>query len=215
MSATQDKAGVRTAPDTRMGRFSYNTAAGLWDWDDHMFRILGLRPWSVTPTREYLLSCKDPGVRARVSEGLHRVETHGEPFHVTYRVSAADGVDRWVLLVSEPASPTSTRPVPEIIGRYVDLTEDVHHEGDALARQAVIDSAQHRATIEQAVGVLMVAYGLGADQAFEMLRWWSQDGNVKVRDLAVRLTGAASRGTATGPAVRTMFDALLRDASSG
>ena len=60
----------------------------------------------------------------------------------------------------------------------------------------------------------MVAYGLTAHQAFEMLRWWSQDSNVKVRDLAERLTEAASRGTATEPAIRTTFDALLREVSS-
>lgn len=214
MSAAPQETTVRAPNPARVGKFSYDTVAGAWDWDDDMFRILGREPWSVAPATEHLLSCTDPEVRARVSEGLRRVETTGEPFHLTFRLSAADGVDRWVLIVSGPASPTTAGPVAEITGHVVDLTEDLRHEGAEMARQAVAASAQHRATIERAVGGLMVAYGLDADQAFEMLRWWSQVRNVKVRDLAERLTEAASRGASTGPALRATFDALIDEASS-
>ncbi len=211
MSATQDRADARSTPDTHVGRFAYDTVEGLWEWDDEMFRILGLRPGSVTPTTEHLLSCQDSALRAQVTECLRRVETAGAPFHVTCRLSAADGVDRWILLVCEPASSTNVLPVRRIIGHCVDLTEDFRHEGVEAARQAVVESARHRATIDQAIGTLMVAYGLDADQAFEMLRWWSQDRNVKVRDLAAGLTEAARRGRAAQPALRATFDRLLHD----
>lgn len=213
MSTAQDRAEVTTAADTRVGRFSYDIASGHWTWDEHMLGILGLRHGRSRPSIDHLLACSDPVQRARVSEGMDRALTDGEPFHTTYCLSAVDGVDRWVLLAIEPAPPGSARPVYGVVGRCTDLTEDLRRERAEAAREAVNESARHRASIDQAIGTLMAAFGLGADQAFEMLRWWSQDRNVKVRDLAARLTGAASRGAATGPEIRRTFDALLNDAA--
>ena len=212
MSVAHDQAHSSTARHTRAGRFSYDTTAGTWVWDEQVYGILGLRPGAVAPSVDPLLSCDDPAHRMQVSAGLRRVETTGEPFHVVYRLSAGDGVDRWVLLAGEAS--TSVRPVREVVGRVVDLTEDLRREADEAARQAVADSARHRSTIDRAVGAVMVAYGLDADQAFEMLRWWSQDRNVKVRDLAARVTEAASGGAATAPPIRAMFDGLLHDVST-
>ncbi|MFK3984375.1 ANTAR domain-containing protein [Micromonospora sp. NPDC050397] len=42
--------------------------------------------------------------------------------------------------------------------------------------------------IEQAKGMLMRDFGLGPDEAFEVLRNLSQTGNVKLRDVAARVT---------------------------
>ncbi len=54
----------------------------------------------------------------------------------------------------------------------------------------------HRATIEQAKGVLMQLLSVDADQAFAILSRYSQTHNVKLRVLAERLTSAAAeRGT--------------------
>jgi AmiR/NasT family two-component response regulator len=44
--------------------------------------------------------------------------------------------------------------------------------------------------IEQAKGVLMVAYRISAERAFDILVWRSQETNVKVRDLSARLLAA-------------------------
>ncbi|MFI6042590.1 ANTAR domain-containing protein [Nocardia sp. NPDC051321] len=49
-----------------------------------------------------------------------------------------------------------------------------------------------RADIEQAKGVLILAYGLTPDRAFATLRWRSQETNVKLRTLAARLVAAAT-----------------------
>lgn len=203
----------RAEPRVRAGRLSRDSATGLWEWDHEVFRILGLRPGSVTPATEHLLACEDPRLRARIAEDLLRAEIEGEPVHVFYRLSAADGVDRRVLLACEAAGSTDAPGVAGITGQLVDLTEDLRWESAEAARQAVVASAEHRADIERAVGGLMVVYGLTASQAFEMLRWWSQNRNVKVRELAVRLTEGASRGTVTGPPLRAAFDALLDDVS--
>jgi AmiR/NasT family two-component response regulator len=41
--------------------------------------------------------------------------------------------------------------------------------------------------IEQAKGMLMLVYGLDAAAAFDLLRWRSQESNIKLRRLAQQL----------------------------
>lgn len=45
----------------------------------------------------------------------------------------------------------------------------------------------HRALIEQAKGMLMIAYGVDADEAFDVLRSQSQHYNVKLRVVAEQI----------------------------
>jgi AmiR/NasT family two-component response regulator len=57
------------------------------------------------------------------------------------------------------------------------------------------DAMQARATLEQAKGIVMGARRCGADEAFEVLRRASQRENVKLREIAERIVGAAASGT--------------------
>jgi AmiR/NasT family two-component response regulator len=82
-------------------------------------------------------------------------------------------------------------------GFYVDVTESLHSDiSDALSAVAGA-----RARIEQAKGVLMAAYGISEERAFDVLAWRSQETNMKVRDLAARfldaVAGSASAETRT------------------
>lgn len=192
------------------GRFSYDVASATWEWDEEVFRIHGLQPGSITPTTDYMLSCKHPEDRARVAEVLARATATGEVFSVSYRLTGADGVERRVVLVCEGGM-CENGAVTSIGGYYIDLTTDFQEEGQALATEAVAASAEHRATIEQAKGSLMLAYGLDAAQAFAMLKWWSSSRNVKIRELAERLVEIARSGEASDTSVRNGFDALLHD----
>jgi GAF domain-containing protein len=53
---------------------------------------------------------------------------------------------------------------------------------------------QSRAVIDQARGILMVQHGCTADEAFDILRRTSQQGNRKIRDLAQAIVARASKG---------------------
>lgn len=199
--------------DPLAGRFTYDVASGTWEWDDEVFRIHGLRPGSIVPTTDYLLQCKHPEDRARVAAVLTQASSTGEVFSISYRILAADGVERRVVLACEGGM-CEDDVVTTISGYYIDLTRDFREEGAALASEAIAASAEHRATIEQAKGSLMLAYGLDADQAFAMLRWWSSRRNIKIRDLAERLVEIASTGGVSDSSVRNGFDALLHDISA-
>ena len=55
---------------------------------------------------------------------------------------------------------------------------------EARMSDAVREIAEQRAFIEQAKGMLMFIYGLDENAAFDLLRWQSQQHNVKLRLLA-------------------------------
>jgi ANTAR domain len=52
---------------------------------------------------------------------------------------------------------------------------------------AVTVIMERRQSIQQAAGMLMLIYDLEPDHAFEMLKWLSQNENVKLRTLAEEL----------------------------
>jgi hypothetical protein len=54
--------------------------------------------------------------------------------------------------------------------------------------------------IEQAKGILMGRYQIGADAAFALLRRWSSHTNVKLREISRLLVEAAGQPSARSPA---------------
>jgi AmiR/NasT family two-component response regulator len=64
---------------------------------------------------------------------------------------------------------------------------------DAAIGAEIADFTTHRASIEQAKGVLMQLLSVDADAAFAVLARYSQVHNVKLRVLAERLAQAATQ----------------------
>lgn len=80
---------------------------------------------------------------------------------------------------------------------------------------AITEIAENRAVIEQAKGMLMIVYGISAEAAFDLLRWRSQEGNVKLRLLAGQVVddfGQLARND-TSPC-RAAYDNLLLTADN-
>jgi hypothetical protein len=193
------------------GCFRHDPANGAWEWDDEVYRIHGLEPQSVVPTTALVLASKHPDDREAVRRVLAWAAMTGEPFSISYRLCAADGVERRVVLVGE-GDPCAGDGAPAVVeGYYIDLTPDFVAESEEHAKLAIAASMNGRAVVEQAKGALMLAYGLTSDQALAMMRWWSQRSDLSVHDLAERLLTLARDGEATGTAVRTMLDAALHD----
>ena len=94
-------------------------------------------------------------------------------------------------------------PEDEIAPTRADLLAQV------VALQGRLDTLP---AIEQAKGALMLTYGLTADAAFDLLRFHSQHGNVKIRAIAAQLTSLISASPSSAEAI-TRFDRLLADAT--
>ena len=82
---------------------------------------------------------------------------------------------------------------------------------EASISEAFAEFAEHRAVIEQAKGVLMYVYGIDSAAAFDLLKWRSQETNVKLRALAEQLvTDVRTLGHDNECAsYRSTFDLLL------
>jgi hypothetical protein len=99
----------------------------------------------------------------------------------------------------------------EVIGThgfYIDVTRsDAVREATMSA--AVAEFAEHRATIEQAKGVLMYVYRIDPTAAFDLLKWRSQETNTKLRTLAERLLADVHTLKQNDSSDRVAFDRLL------
>jgi hypothetical protein len=75
---------------------------------------------------------------------------------------------------------------------------------------AIYAFTERRALIEQTKGMLMFVYGIDATGAFELLRWQSQQNNVKLRLLAEQISkDLVELSRANGPARRLAIDGLM------
>jgi predicted nucleic acid-binding protein len=106
---------------------------------------------------------------------------------------------------SEPSesglSPPSKRQHPN---------DPLSHEEQAQITTAVAEIVERRGVLEQAKGMLMFIYGLNADAAFALLKWLSQENNIKVRTIAERITSQFVERVQTHPPLnKTTYDALL------
>ena len=107
-------------------------------------------------------------------------------FSSRHRIRTTTGETRKVVVVGAAVTAPSGRTVATR-GFYIDITEAFH----ADLQQEVGDELQvivaHREVIEQAKGMLMAIYELDAEAAFSILKWRSQQLNVKLHDVAAKL----------------------------
>src|SRR5436305_5902113 len=179
----------------RVGRFKFFLDGQRWEWSDAVARMHGYEPGQVEPTTELLLQHKHPEDRERVAAVLEHA-LKGKPFSSRHRIIDTHGHTRCVVVAGDRML-DDTGTLIGTSGFYVDVTDSLHSDISSVL-EAVADA---RARIEQAKGVLMAAYGITADRAFDILVWRSQETNLKVRDLAARfleaVAGKASADTRT------------------
>jgi PAS domain S-box-containing protein len=192
---------IGTGEPQRVGRFKFFLDEQRWEWSDAVARIHGYEPGTVVPTTELLLQHKHPDDRAHVAVVLDRVLS-GEPFSSRHRIIDAAGRTHWVIVVGDAMCDEAGAPIGTT-GFYIDVTESLQSEITSV----LSDVSAARAQIEQAKGVLMTAYGVSADRAFDILVWRSQETNVKVRDLAAHFLAAIAGNVS--PDTRTHIDHAL------
>jgi len=114
-----------------------------------------------------------------------------ESFSFLHRIVTAKSTERVVIAAGHLEHECDASPV--VYGHLVDLTEI---RKDAVATEvdtAVADFADHRAVIERAKGVLVQLHSVDADTAFALMRAFSMDAAVKVRETAEKLVAAAAK----------------------
>jgi PAS domain S-box-containing protein len=179
-----------------------------WEWSPEVARIHGYEPGTITPTTSLVLSHKHPKDYEQIAATLEDIRRTHRPFSTRHRIITAAGVTREVVVIGERMHDNTGRVVGTQ-GFYIDVTPPGEVQAAVIA-EAVAEIAENRAAIEQAKGILMLVYRIQADAAFDLLRWRSQETNVKLRVLAEQLITdvRALEYEETVPA-RSTFDRLL------
>lgn len=194
-------------------RFTYDLLTEAWWWSPEMYALHGLQAQDVAPSTDLLLSHKHDEDRSQTEETLRGVLATGEPFCCRHRIIDAQGRVHTVLSLGE-GTREEGGTVIAVHGYFVDLTDSLRRQIEQETREAVTRSAETRAVIEQAKGLLVCAFRIDAGAAFELLTWYSQHTNTKLRSLAVGLVELFAQAPADGlsPArrVKTFFNGLAR-----
>lgn len=177
-----DEAAVR--PE-QVGWFRFFFGDERWEWSAEVQAMHGYEPGTVFPTTELVLSHKHPDDYQQVATTLDDVRRHHQAFSTRHRIIDTAGRIHHVIVVADKLQDESG-VVIGTHGFYVDVTPAEDNQQKQL-RAAIAEIAENRATIEQAKGMLMVVYGIDSSAAFDLLRWRSQEANIKLRLLAERV----------------------------
>jgi hypothetical protein len=191
-----------------VARFAYDAIDDVWWWSPEFYALHGLSG-QVAPSTDLLMSHKHQEDRSHTEDALRGVLASGEPFCCRHRIIDAHGKTHTVLSLGE-GSCDEFGNVVAVHGYYIDVTETLQRQIAEATSDAVTRSAQTRSAIDQAKGILVAAFGIHPDAAFDLLTWHSQHTNTKVRDLATDLVNhfvhAPADGLSPARRVRAFLD---------
>ncbi|MDA2893577.1 PAS and ANTAR domain-containing protein [Mycolicibacterium sp. BiH015] len=199
-----------------VGSFSFLHAEDRWVWSDAVAIMHGYTPGSVEPSTEIILSHKHPDDRSAVAALIDRVRHEGAAFSSRHRIVDVHGKVHMVVVVGDSVVDESGA-VLGTSGFYVDITDGFEADVQKSVTRHVASIDEKRSTIQQAVGMIRMAYGVSEDRALDVLKWRSQETNVKLRTIADRLVSQVASAPLVADA-RTRLDQILlnahRDGSS-
>lgn len=166
----------------RVGWFRFYFDDERWEWSDQTQRLHGYEPGTVVPTTELVLSHKHPDDYLQVAATLDEIRRTHRTFSTRHRIIDTRGAVHDVVVIGDRLYGDNG----EVVGThgfYVDVTE-TGRAREELVSAAIAEIAENRAAIEQAKGMLMLIYRINDESAFELLKWRSQETNVKLRVLA-------------------------------
>ncbi|BDB42333.1 MULTISPECIES: PAS and ANTAR domain-containing protein [Mycobacterium] len=191
----------------RVGSFRFYFADRRWEWSRQLHQMHGYAPGEINPTTELLLSHKHPEDRDRVAAMLDEMLRTRRAFSTRHRILDTAGNVHHVVVVGDQLFDDDGNVIGTH-GFFVDVAPPTDTAQQDLVTAKLAEIAENRAGIEQAKGMLMLVYDIGEDTAFDLLKWLSQDSNVKLRPLAEQIV-ADFRGARECITLRSTFDQLL------
>ena len=192
----------------RVGWFRFHFEDQRWEWSEQVQRMHGYEPGTVIPTTELVLSHKHPDDRGQVAATIDDMLHTHRAFSTRHRILDTSGTVHHVVVVGDQLTDHQD-VVIGTHGYYVDITPTRDKADEDLVTAKVVEITEHRAVIEQAKGMLMLVYGLDAVAAFDLLKWRSQESNIKLRRLAQQLVEDFRAVPDKGVGSRSAFDHVL------
>ena len=181
-------------PADAVGSFDYDVVNDVWTWSPPLYARWGLDSSADLPTTEAFFAAIHVEDRKDVRTMLDGAVSSGLPFACRYRVVVPGRAPASILMVGDVTT-TEDGAVATLHGYAIDVTDLLEEEASAAVEQ----SARHRASIEQVKGALMHTYGIDQDEAFDVLRSYSNTLNVRLATLAELVAQAMSVPTAGRP----------------
>jgi PAS domain S-box-containing protein len=169
----------------RVGWFRFYFDDDRWEWSPQVEKMHGYTPGSVTPTTEMVLAHKHPDDYRHIADTLELIRQSRQAFSSRHRIVDIEGRLHHVVVVGDLLREVDGSVVGTH-GYYVDVTPSERERQDEVTA-AVTVIAEARADIERTKGMLMLIYGMDEASAFELLKWRSQESNVKLRLLAAQI----------------------------
>jgi hypothetical protein len=169
----------------QVGWFRFYFDDERWEWSEPVYRMHGYEPGTVTLTTELVLSHKHPEDHGQVAATIEQIRRTREPFSTRHRIIDVHGKVKYVVVVGDQLL-DDNGAVVGTHGFYVDVTR-TYQRG---INEAVAQISESRSVIDQAKGMLMVVYGLNESAAFDLLKWRSQEANVRLRVIAASLVAS-------------------------
>jgi len=192
----------------RVGWFRFHFDDDRWEWSPQVEKMHGYLPGSVTPTTEMVLAHKHPDDYRHIAHTLELIRQTRQAFSSRHRIIDVEGRLHHVVVVGDLLR-DDNETVIGTHGFYIDVTPSERARQDQVTA-AVTRITESRSGIEQTKGMLMLVYGIDEPTAFELLKWRSQETNVKLRLLAEQIATAfreLSRGETLPP--RSAYDNVM------
>jgi ANTAR domain/PAS fold len=203
-------------PAARVGSFTFLFATGEFHWSAQVAAMHGYPAEPMVVDADLVLSHKHAGDRVRVAELYREMIDTRSALSSRHRIVDRAGDVHRVVVISKNLLDAEHTPIG-LDGFYVDLSEVLDNQADQAFERAVDEAvdiavaefATHRAIIEQAKGMVMMAYSIPAERAFDVLKWRSQQSNTKVRTLCELIVKRTLDEMTLPDANHTKFDDIL------
>ena len=196
-----------------VGQFRFTVASGRWLWSPEVYAFHGFAPGEVVPTSELMRAHQHPEDRDKSGADFDAAVRSGEPFSFRYRLLDGQQKLRTVVVVGEGVCEAGV--LVAVRGYFIDVTAPLRKDVADATADKLDQIVESRAAIENAKGALRIAYSLTDEEAFAVLCWHSQHGNIKLRDLAAQLMAQVTADdVAEQTARRRIGDALADVAGS-
>lgn len=178
---------IHSFPGTRspgvVAPFKYDVVHDRWEWSDALYDLHGYVPREIPATTQALMHHKHPEDRERVAGVFAAAVRDGVTYSCYHRIVDRNKRVLSVVSVGRTVLDPEGRTC-EVEGYYIDLTDARRDETEVDVQDALTRKAYAGPLIEQAKGMIMLAEGCTADEAFTRLRTCSEHANRKVGDIA-------------------------------
>ncbi|CAN5317076.1 PAS and ANTAR domain-containing protein [soil metagenome] len=195
-------------PSARVGSFTMDFATQRFNWSAEVAAIHGYAAKAVDVTAEFVLAHKHPEDRAHIRAQFKELVQTKTASSSRHRIVDTVGDVHDVVVVSKTML-GADGDIIGVQGFFIDISAVFENQVDDAVDLAVAEFAVHRAVVEQAKGMVMMAYSITADRAFDVLTWRSQQTDTKIGVLCELIVKRALDEITVSNGTRVTFDDIL------